>query len=489
MKKTIQLIRTFFFLSLLGLPLLGHSQPAGDYNDDTVLPAGLPGTRIQAMIEAFNANNQEILGSFLEEHCTEGFRNFGPLEMHFGAFSQTFYMTGGVDFYGIRTYSEPRNETVVILRDRIFGDWFSFALDFDKEAGYRISGISFNSARPPKNAPQEKLPEKDLIPYARELADRLCKNDQFSGALLIAKGDQVLLEKACGEANKSWHTGNNIDTKFNLGSMNKMFTATAVMQLVEKGVLSLDTPISGYVDESWLPESITGKVTVHHLLSHTSGLGSYFNETYINGSRELYRNVDDFKPLVQGDTLRFEPGAHFRYSNTGMLLLGVVIEKATGMNYFDYIRKNIYEPAGMVNTDCYELDHPVENLAEGYMHDDTHPSRWKNNLFMHVIKGGPAGGGYSTVRDLYRFALALQSGKLVSKASLEKMWTPQSEADYGYGMEIRETSSGKWVGHGGGFAGLNGNLAFQTDKGYIIVVLSNYDNGATPMAMHLEGKL
>lgn len=487
MKKMTVWFATLFLLSLI--PMGVFAQPSIDFTDTPTLPAGLPGERIKAMINALNANDPEALQAFLDQHCTEQFGKLIPFEDHWEAFSQTYRMTGGLDFYSIRSYAEPRDETVVVLRDRLFGNWQAFILNLDIQEGYRIDGINFNPARPPKDVEMTTLSEKDFVKYAGALTDTLCARDLFSGTLLIAKGDQVLLEKACGEASKSWHIPNQIDTKFNLGSMNKMFTATAIAQLVEKGVLSYDTPVSGYIDDTWLPASVTQKITIHHLLTHTSGLGSYFNETYMKGSRALFRNVEDFKPLVQGDTLAFEPGARFRYSNTGMLLLGVVIEKATGMSYFDYVRKNIYEPAGMTHTDCYELDHPVENLAEGYIPDRSHPSGWQNNLFINVIKGGPAGGGYSTVRDLHRFALALQSGKLVSQATLEKMWTSHSDASYGYGFQLDQGPGGRSVGHGGGFPGLNSNLQIFQDSGYIIVVLSNYDMGAMPLARHLESKL
>jgi CubicO group peptidase (beta-lactamase class C family) len=268
--------------------------------------------------------------------------------------------------------------------------------------------------------------------------------------------------------------------------MNKMFTSTAIAQLVEKGMLSFDDPISAYVDESWLPEKITSKITIHHLLTHTSGLGSYFNETFSNGSRALFRNVEDFKPLVKGEEPEFEPGERFRYSNTGMLLLGVVIESVTGGSYFDYIRKNIYEPAGMSDTDSYEMDHPVENLAIGYSRDWESEYGWQNNYFKHVVKGGPAGGGFSTVGDLHRFARALLEGKLVSRESLETMWKNHSGEGYGYGFGITEGSTGKIVGHSGGFDGINGNLDIFVDKGYIAAVLSNVDNGASPLARRIK---
>jgi CubicO group peptidase (beta-lactamase class C family) len=165
-----------------------------------------------------------------------------------------------------------------------------------------------------------------------------------------------------------------------------------------------------------------------------------------------------------------------------MFLLGVVIEKVTGEDYFGYIRKAIYAPAGMTNSDSYEMDYPVENLAIGYSPDPKSPYGWQNNLYKHVIKGGPAGGGFSTVKDLHKFALALLAGKYVSKDSLKSMWTDHLGADYGYGFSVSEGPAGKVVGHGGGFDGINSNLDIYLDAGYIVAVMSNVDQGASPAA-------
>src|SRR4030066_253126 len=304
----------------------------------------------------------------------------------------------------------------------------------------------------------------------------------FSGTFLVAKGDQVLLTLAAGEATKAFHVPNTIDPKFNLGSMNKMFTSTAIVQLAEKGKLSLDDPIGKYIDESWLPKDVTDKIPVRHLLPHSSGLGSYFNETYMKSSRALFRKLDDYKPLIKDDRPSFEPGKQYQYSNTGMFLLGGVIEKAAGEDYFSYIKKAIYEPAGMTNTDCYEMDYPVENLAIGYSPDPKSPYGWQNNLYKHVIKGGPAGGGFSTVKDLHKFALALLSGKCVSKDALKAMWTDHLGANYGYGFSVTTGATGKVVGHGGSFDGINSNLDIYLDAGYVVAVMSNTDRGASPVA-------
>ena len=167
---------------------------------------------------------------------------------------------------------------------------------------------------------------------------------------------------------------------------------------------------------------------VEHLLSHTSGLGSYFNDTYERMARQLLRKVDDYKPLVAEETLAFEPGTKWQYSNTGFLLAGAVIEAATGRDYFDVVRERIYAKAGMPNSDSYDIDLVVPNLAIGYSRERTASgTRWCANTFEHVIRGGPAGGGYSTARDLLAFAEAMRQGRLVTPATAERLWTAKPD--------------------------------------------------------------
>ncbi len=466
---------------------IAQQPPALDYRDEAAMPAGAAGARIQSLIAVLNSGDPEPVRRFVEEAFTERFRNAVPMERHLEILVDIRRLTGGLEFHSIRTYVPARpEETVVILKDRNFGAWRGLVIRFDDSGRYLIDGLRYSDARTPTDVTEPALTEAQLIETTREIVKRVCSNDAFSGAVLLARGKQVLLSEACGEASKSFHAANRIDTKFNLGSMNKMFTATAVAQLVERGVLSFSDPISKYIDESWLPREITDKVTVHHLLSHTSGLGSYFNDTFWNGSRAVYRDIDDFKPLLRDEKLAFEPGENYRYSNTGMLLLGVVIEKASGQDYFDYIRENIYKPAGMTNSDSYEMDRPVENLAIGYVPDPASEHGWRNNLFMHVIKGGPAGGGFSTVVDLHRFALALLDGKLMSKPSRDLLWRDHSGSGYGYGFGLTQGPGGLVVGHGGGFPGINGDLAIFVDSGYVVAVLSNYSQGANPLSGRIQ---
>ena len=240
--------------------------------------------------------------------------------------------------------------------------------------------------------------------------------------MLVAQGNDIIYEHACGKASKRFPSPIDIDTKFNIGSLNKMFTAVAVTQLVEEGLIGLDDPLSDHLGPSWFPPDVAGGATIHQLLTHTSGLGDCFNESFEAASRRRFRKVSDFRELIATDTLSFEPGTDWAYSNSGYVLLGAVIESVTGQDYFDYMREHVYGPAGMGDTDCFDMDCPVENLAIGYARSADCQAGWKNNYFDHVIRGGPAGGGFSTAPDLHRFTVALASGTLVSGELLSRMW-------------------------------------------------------------------
>lgn len=459
------------------------------YQDKSVMPEGKIGERIKSFIDTINSGETEHIKHFIQEECMGRFKNM-PLEEHLNAFTSFLQETGGIEFHSIRIYDPPRaGETIVILKDKNFEAWRAFTLRFSQDENHLITGMAFSDARTPSNVKEEPLTENDFLLEIQKMMNRLSENEVFSGTLLIAKGKDVLFSFAAGEASKRYHVPINIDTKFNLGSMNKMFTSLTIMNLIEKGQLALEDTLDKFVDETWLPKETTSKITIHNLLTHTSGLGSYFNAVYMRSSRELFRKLDDYKPLIKVEKLAFDPGTRYQYSNTGMFLLGVVLENVTGEDYFDVIRKVIYEPAGMKNSDCYEMDYPVENLAIGYSPDKGSEWGWQNNYYKHVIKGGPAGGGFSTVGDLHRFALALLSGKLVSEASLKKMWTDHYNAGYGYGFGIQEGPNGKVVGHSGGFSGINSNLDIFLDKGYIIAVMSNIDNGASPIANRINALL
>jgi CubicO group peptidase (beta-lactamase class C family) len=339
----------------------------------------------------------------------------------------------------------------------------------------------------------DKMSEGEIIQDLNNYLEELFIEDEFSGAVLVANQGNVLYKKAYGLASKRYLIPNRTDTKFNLGSMNKMFTGVAVVQLAEKGLLDFQDKVGKYWPEYPNPE-VAEKVSIHHLLTHTSGMGSYFNQQFVSAAKERYRQIIDYLPLFVDEPLRFEPGTRWEYSNSGFMLLGALIERISGQDYFDYVRDNIYIPAGMTNTDAYEMDDDsVHNLAMGYTRMTARAGKRINNIFLHSFKGGPAGGGFSTVEDLLRFDQALRQHNLLSTESLDTLLTNKvadlesEHRDYAYGFGDHRDYGTRVVGHGGGFPGINSKLDMYLDLGYTVAVMSNYDpNAAERVAARLR---
>lgn len=484
--KRSSILTALFLAAMLAVPVSCIGEPVSpEHREELALPAGKIGEHISALIASFNSADPATVRRFFEQHTDSSFQEPGKLKLFVEGIVHNSERSGGLDFRAVRRnrVAEPDSSRLsVVVQDRRFGGWYEIPLSFEESGERRINGGLFLlSAEPTADAVKKTIGEAEFVREVNSLGKRACDSGVFSGAFLVAKGDKTLAKMACGEASKRYHVRNNIDTKFNLGSMSKMFTAVAIAQLAEKGALSFDDPASKYIDETWLPKEITDQITIRQLLGHTSGLGSYLNEKFFDSSRILYRKLGDYKPLVQGETLAFKPGTSYLYSDTGMLLLGVIIEKVSGQDYFDYVREHVFASAGMADTDNYALDDPVENLAMGYIPAPESRYGWRENTFDHVLRGSPAEGAYSTVRDLQRFAAALVSYKLVTRESLDELWTDHSGAGYGYGFFVSSGTAGKTAGHEGGFAGVSSELKMYPDKGLAVAVLSNYDGGAIPI--------
>jgi D-alanyl-D-alanine carboxypeptidase len=311
--------------------------------------------------------------------------------------------------------------------------------------------------------------------------EKLSAEDKFSGSVLVAKNGVVLFKEAYGLASKGYNIKNKVDTKYNLGSMNKMFTGVSIVKLVEMGLIKLDDYVGKYLPH--YPPEIADKITIHQLLTHTSGLGSYWNEKY-KASISRIKSVEDYTHLFINDPLLFEPGERWEYSNAGYIVLGAIIESVTEMSYFEFVKETIYSLADMPSSDSYDLEFDVPNLAIGYTREGVETEGiWRNNLFLHVVKGGPAGGGYSTVQDLLNFGIAIRNNKLLNAEHTELVTRGKFEQsgdaiNYGYGFMDVTTSGERIIGHNGGFPGISSTLNMYMNSGYTLVILSNYDNGA-----------
>jgi CubicO group peptidase (beta-lactamase class C family) len=272
------------------------------------------------------------------------------------------------------------------------------------------------------------------------IVDRAAADGKFSGVVLLAKdGKPVML--------RAWGDGNRTDTKFNLASINKIFTQTAIAQLAAAGKLSLNDTVRKHLPD--YPSPIADKITIQQLVDHKSGLGDFFGPEYLAAPPSSIRKLSDYLPLFVDKPLQFEPGTEQRYSNAGFIVLGLIIERVTGQSYYEYVREHIFKPAGMKDTDSFAIDAKVPNRATPVT---------KRGSTQLPGRGSSAGGGYSTAEDLLRFSQALRADEFVSKK-----WT-----DWIFrGNEQRS------LGVAGGSPGINTILLMGSP--YTLVVLSNFD--------------
>ena len=337
--------------------------------------------------------------------------------------------------------------------------------------------IGWKRAELPPDLAPARLPQNEALRALTERLDRLAMEDRFSGVVLIARNDQILLQRAWGKASRERNVTNTLETQFRLGSQNKMLTSVAVLQLVEAGKLSLREPIVRYLPD-YPNKDLAGKVTIHHLLTHTGGTGDIFGPEF-DANRLTLKEHADYLKLYGERPLEFEPGTQDRYSNYGFVLLGALIEKVTGKSYHDHVREKVFEPAGMRSTASLPESHYVPRRSAGYMKQD---GKWVANTDTLPARGTAAGGGYSTAADMLRFAQALQSGQLISKDMLARVTSPQNRAGgYGYGFGLQGTGKMRSFGHGGAAPGMNSDLRIFPELGYVIVTLSNFD----PPAAHM----
>ena len=437
--------------------------------------------RLREAVAVASSGNIEQMKAFAAKTYAPSFRSIASDDIHASYLAQ---------FAGARLeenrISVSGNRAAAALDNPVTEEVDSLIIVVDNSAEHLISGVGSSNGGPigaRKTYATDEARAAELRRYVKKLAD----GDKFSGVVLLARNGKVLVHEAYGLANRDFNVPNKLDTKFNLGSANKNFTAVVIAQLVEEGKLSWDDPLSKFVPD--FPDSASArKVLIKHLLSHSAGLGSYFNRTFMESSRARYRTVDEMMTLARPDSLRFEPGKRFQYSNTGYLVLGKVIEVVEGKSYFDVVRDRIYKPLGMTSTDSYQLDQVNPNLAVGYTRaPGANGMELRNNIFEHVIRGGPAGGGYSNAPDMLKYDEALRAGKLVKPETLALMRSPKPELgvkSYGYGFALFDGPT-IW-GHGGDFPGIDFDNNQYGESGYVLIVLANYDRVNGPILRKMK---
>ena len=330
--------------------------------------------------------------------------------------------------------------------------------------------------------PDAAVSREEMTRLVRTMLDRLVRTNDFSGCLTVFDGSATVFDECRGTAERGFGVAVDQQTKFHIGSMDKMFTAVAIAQLVEAGKLSWDATLADLVPE-YPDHDAAKKITVWQLLHHTAGLGDFFVPEFFQ-SREKFVDPADYLDLIARQPRVGEPGKDWNYSNAGYILLGRIIENVSHENYFDYIQRHVFAPAGMASSGFDSQEDITPKLATGYFREGPFSTDWKANWMSLPFKGSPAGGGYSTNTDLLRFAAALREGKLVKPATLAKMFdgeVPAGPGGYAAGFGDRLSHDRHIRGHAGGAPGMDANLAMVWETGAAVAVTSN--EGDSPTAM------
>lgn len=430
--------------------------------------SGPAGETFLAWLDAFNADPATLrafmaarMGAFDDRMALGNQRRSGPATL-------------------VRAEAVAPDSVTLVIEDR-WGQRWRLQLGVDASSPPAITALVPTPIWPPEAATVERLSWTQLEEtLAAKLAHDVAKG-WFSGAVRVSRAGRPLFQSVHGLADRELELPNTLKTRFRMGSMNKMLTGVAALRLVQDGVLGLDDTVGRHLPD-YPSRSFAEQVTLRHLLTHTGGAGDFFGPEFMAHRLELL-DPADFVALFGPRDPEFEPGSQYKYANYGFILMGRIIEVASGHRYDDYVAANILAPAGMTGTGALPESADVPGRAVGYM--DGADGLVRNDPTL-PLRGSPAGGGYSTVGDLVRFAEALTSGKLLDAERYNLIDTDAVEVMPGvrYGMGFQTDTRGgvRSFGHSGGAPGQNGMLLIFPDTGYVVATLSN---GDPPQASNL----
>ncbi|MDQ0254035.1 CubicO group peptidase (beta-lactamase class C family) [Evansella vedderi] len=339
------------------------------------------------------------------------------------------------------------------------------------------------------------LSRSEIYEIVNNLHDRL----PLSGVVYVKERNNIMFESGYGFANRADDIRNNVDTRFSIATGSKLFTAIAICQLVERGLFHFQTRLKDCLNFTF--PNFDENITIHHLLTHTSGIHDYFDEDTMEDFEELweerpmynFKTLKDFLPLFQKNYMRCKPGERFHYNNAGYILLGLIIEEQTGLSFTDYIEKNIFKKCRMNSSGYFFLNQLPTNTAIGYIYDEKSAS-WRTNIYSIPIRGGADSGVFITAPDMVKFWEYLFKYKLLSKEFTKKLLTAYVQLNeneyYGYGLWITKIFNSIFNYHVKGHApGISFHSAVYPALGLKIVVTSNQQEGPQLVIQEIEDSL
>ncbi|WP_456274551.1 serine hydrolase domain-containing protein [Bacillus sp. AK031] len=330
-----------------------------------------------------------------------------------------------------------------------------------------------------------------------ELISIEMKNEKFSGAVLVKRKDENILEESAGFADKAEERLIHLHTRFGIASGCKIFTAIAICQLVGKGIITFETKLKDCLDiefKAWDED-----ITIHHLMTHSAGIPDYFDEETMSDFADLWKETPmyllhkpkDFLPMFQDQKMKFKPGEKFHYNNAGYIVLGLIVEQQSGLSFTEYINENIFGKAGMYDSGYFSMDSLPKNTAYGYV--EKADGSYKTNLYSVPIKGGPDGGAFITAPDMVEFWKALFNHQLVSKEITQILLAPhvrvKEGVDYGYGIWMNSSGPFRKYHVMGYDPGVSFHSGCYPEAEVTFAVVSNHGKGAFAIMKKIEESL
>ena len=491
------LAAVLFAIACKGDPLVVPAQPPG------VKPPGTPADtiaadaavkRLKELLVVVNSGHAAAMRAYLElnsfDAATQSWSStLLPLVLNLHRLSH------GLDLVRVTTIGmqqiqpQYRGHTVGILRNKATGDEQALAIMVEPQAPHRITGLpvlhSSLIATLVQPAPSVALSEQEQLQEIGSFLKRLADADIFSGVVVIGRAGQPVFSQAYGYADREKKIPNTLSTPFLLGSMSKLLTGLAIGQLVERGMLSYDDPLSKFLPDYPDPESAK-RIQIKHLLSHTSGLATGFTNKAYYDSLDRLVTVQALVEVGDREPPKFKPGTGWAYSNFGFVLLGRIIEIATGEDYYDYMATNVFARAAMESASLPLLPrNGVASVPMAYPYEvefNGERLHYVNKLGDEFRRGGPSCCGVASALDLIALANALRSGRVVKPETFRLHSSAKPElgaANYGYGFAvgIRGVNNHPLVGHGGNALGQCTEFGALKGTPYTIVNLSNLTIG------------
>jgi CubicO group peptidase (beta-lactamase class C family) len=450
-------MRCLLVVSALMLPAMALA----DVPPAPVIPDTPAGHFVTVFLNAYNSADPVVL-----ERYRKLYNRTAPPQTWIDMHDMTGRLTPA------RIESKGANQISVLLSAEIGDGFWQEQVSIDWADPLEVVDASFGPADRPPEFAVPRVPHAEL---ERMMAQKLAQDvaaDRFAGTIMVMRHGKLIYHSASGLSDRAAKLPVTMDTRFRIGSANKMFTAIGILQLVEQGRISLDAPVGTYLKD--YPNAEFAKtVTIRALLSHTGGAGDIFTPEYEAKRREV-KTLANYVTLFGNRAPDTSADGKTAYANYGFVLLGRIIELVSGEDYYSYVRAQIFAPAQMKDTDSLPEEVAVPERSRGYT--KSKDGKLVDNAETLPYRGSAAGGGYTTAADLIRFGEALRSGKLLSKAMLTMATSPQRpDGWYGFGFWIGGLGPARNWGHGGGAPGMNAAFRVYPELDAVVVVLANLD--------------